>query len=146
MVKKLFSWKTRSARVKMKKNTFSSNFFGPNWKPFSCEVCSACGRSVPGLTVQWIHDLKNLLKINSIMLWRFSQIILYLNLNKQFWANVKHCILGGLCRKKDSVASIIVDTKESLKTPLIIQTQSIDSLSDPDENPVTSRPPSIKYR
>ena len=29
------------------------------------------------------------------------------------------------CRKKESIASIIVDTKESLKTPLIIQTQSI---------------------
>lgn len=30
-------------------------------------------------------------------------------------------------RKKDSVTSIVVDRKESLKTPLIVQTQSIDS-------------------
>lgn len=30
-------------------------------------------------------------------------------------------------RKKDSVASIVVDRKESLKTPLIVQTQSIES-------------------
>ena len=51
MVEKPFSWKIRSAKVKMKKNTFSSNFFGPNWKPFSYEVRSAWGRSVQGLTV-----------------------------------------------------------------------------------------------
>jgi len=44
-------------------------------------------------------------------------------------------------RKKDSIASIIIDTKDSLNTPLIIQTQSVESLSEPDETP--SRPPSI---
>ena len=51
-------------------------------------------------------------------------------------------------RKKDSVASIIIDTKDSLNTPLIIKTQSIESLSETDET--TSRPrsvtPTIKYR
>ena len=51
---------------------------------------------------------------------------------------------GTNVRKKESVASIIVDTKESLKTPLIIQTQSIESLSEPDEP--LSRPPSLKFR
>lgn len=44
-------------------------------------------------------------------------------------------------RKKDSIASIIIDTKDSLNTPLIIQTQSVESLSETDETP--SRPPSI---
>ena len=34
---------------------------------------------------------------------------------------------GQKVMKKDSVASIIVDTKESLKTPVIVQTRSIDS-------------------
>ena len=51
-------------------------------------------------------------------------------------------------RKKDSVASIIIDTRDSLNTPLIIKTQSIESLSETDET--TSRPrsvtPTIKYR
>ena len=60
----------------------------------------------------------------------------------------KDCILVSSRRKKDSVASIIIDTKDSLNTPLIIKTQSIESLSETDET--TSRPrsvtPTIKYR
>ena len=37
-------------------------------------------------------------------------------------------------RKKDSVASIIIDTKESLKMPLIVQTQSVDSATSETED------------
>ncbi len=41
-------------------------------------------------------------------------------------------------KKMDSVASVVIDRKESLKTPLIVQTISVDSYSDSCDEDLTS--------